>query len=116
MMIGGESLSNYFPESGIIEKQDCKEKPSNQIWKLKYTSNGSTLYAAYDGGKVKRFRRYPDGGHKFIGDLFSHKSDVYDMDISPYDEYIVTASKDKKVGILCLGPPNHGWTGYCELT
>lgn len=29
---------------------------------------------------------------------------------------LVTASKDKTVGILKLGAPNHGWTEYSELT
>lgn len=123
MMIGGDYMSGYKPEHGIIERYDHghnkeghKERNFNQIWKLKYTSNGSLLYAACDGGKIKRFRHYPDGRHRYLGDFFCHKADIYDMDISPYDEFIVTASKDKAVGVMCLGPPNHGWTSHCELT
>jgi hypothetical protein len=113
MMIGGDFISGYKPECGLVERQ--KEMPHNPIWKLRYTSNGSLLYAACDGGKIRRYRRYPRH-HQYVGDVFSHKADVYDMDISPYDEFLVTASRDKLVGVLCLGPPNHGWTGCYELT
>lgn len=31
-------------------------------------------------------------------------------------EVLITASKDRSVGILRLGAPNHGWTEYSELT
>jgi hypothetical protein len=84
--------------------------------RLKYTSSGGILYAATNTGIVKRFRRYPDGEHVFLGDVMEHEGPVYDMDVSPYDEYVVTASKDKHVGLLCLGSPNHGCTGRFELT
>ena len=55
------------------------------FWKLKYSSNGSLLYTAGDGGVVRRYRRYPHH-HHCLGELFRHKGDVQDMDISPYDE------------------------------
>lgn len=29
---------------------------------------------------------------------------------------LITASKDRSVGVLRLGAPNHGWTEYSELT
>lgn len=143
MMIGGEGLSRYRPDQAIIERiegplkdlkdvlasasssslppspSSCAPSPSfpiSHIRKLKYTSNGSLLYSVTDSGSVKRYRRYPDGSHKLLGEVFSHRGDVYDLDISPYDEFLVTASKDRHVGILCLGSPNHGWTGFCELT
>ena len=115
MVIGGEYMSGYKPDQGIREKQETDMNTSSQIHKLKYTFNGSLLYAACDGGKVKRYRRHADH-HQYIGEVVSHKGDVCDLDISPYDEFLVTASKDKSVGVLCLGPPNHGWTGYCQLT
>ena len=35
-----------------------------------------------------RYRRYPDY-HKYLGEVFRHKADVQDMDISPYDECIL---------------------------
>ena len=89
--------------------------PAN-IWKMKYTSCGSMLYTVTDTGVVKRYRRYPDGQHQFLGDVFSHKGDIFDMDISPLDEFLVTASKDKTVGLLCLGAPSHGFTGFTQLT
>ena len=89
---------------------------ASHITRLKYTSNGSLLYASTNTGVVKRYRRYPDGQHKFLGDVMHHKGVIYDMDISPFDEYLITASKDRHVGLLCLGSPNHGWTGFCQLT
>lgn len=38
------------------------------------------------------------------------------MDISSTDNMIVTASRDKTVGVMCLGSPNHGTTSTSELT
>ena len=35
-----------------------------------------------------RYRRYSDH-HAFQDELFSHKDDVEDMDISPFDECII---------------------------
>lgn len=109
-----------------------------QIWRLKYSSNGAFLYAAGEGGAVRYYRRYPNSVLKQLGEVFRHRGDILDMDISPYDECkssflflkchnckkksqtyltdIVTASKDKTVGLICLGSPNHGWTEYYELT
>ena len=116
LIVGGESVSSYAPENGISENPAKLLHIDDQIiWSLKYTSNGSLLYAGCEGGKVKRLRRYPND-HKFLDDVIFHKSDVYDLDISLYDEFLVTASKDKSVGILNLGSPSHGWTGYFELT
>jgi WD40 repeat protein len=85
------------------------------INKIKYTSNGGMLYAACDNYSVKKIRRYPNE-HRIVSNVITHKSDIYDLDISPYDEFLVTASRDKTVGVLYLGPPNHGWTSYCQLT
>ncbi|XP_074596164.1 uncharacterized protein LOC141851323 [Brevipalpus obovatus] len=116
ILIGGDSMSCYTPENGPHEKHSklYSTNPS-LMWKLKYTTNGCFLYAACEGGKVKRYRRYPNE-HKYIGDVIMHKADVYDLDISPYDEYLVTASKDCTVGVLNLGAPNRGWSSYFELT
>jgi len=116
LMIGGEAVSSYAPENGIAENLSKLSHIDDQIiWSLKYTSNGSLLYAGCEGGKVKRLRRYPND-HKLLDVVMVHKSDVYDLDISMYDEFLVTASKDKTVGVLNLGSPSHGWTGYFELT
>jgi WD40 repeat protein len=113
MMLGGDLVSAYVPDMGIQEKlADQKDSP---VWKCKYTSNGSQLYTVCDRGVVRRYRRYPDR-HEFLGEVFSHKGDIQDIDISPYDEYLITASKDRSVGVLQLGTPNHGWTEYSELT
>lgn len=57
-----------------------------QIWRLKYSNNGAFLYAAGEGGAVRYYRRYPNSALKRLGEIFSHRSDVLDMDISPYDE------------------------------
>ncbi|KAG8242415.1 hypothetical protein J6590_066918 [Homalodisca vitripennis] len=106
-------VSSYVPDSGIQEH--LKEHKDMPIWKLKYTSQGSLLYSACDGGVLRRYRRYPDH-HQYLGEVYKHKGDIQDLDISPYDEYLITASKDRSVGVLRLGAPSHGWTEYSELT
>lgn len=136
IMIGGDTMSRYMPDvssvvqtewggkkssstslqSGARSQYTTHSESTGNIWKMKYTSSGSMLYTATDSGVVKRYRRYPDGQHKFVGDVFSHKGDIFDMDISPLDEFLVTASRDKTVGVLCLGAPSHGFTGCTELT
>ncbi|XP_049765471.1 uncharacterized protein LOC126094880 isoform X1 [Schistocerca cancellata] len=113
IMTGGDVVSAYVPDAGIQEI--LKEHKDQQIWKLRYTSNGSQLFTVCEGGLVRRYRRYPDH-HEFLGEVYQHKGDIQDMDISPYDEYLITASKDRSVGVLRLGAPNHGWTEYSELT
>jgi len=113
IMSGGDLVSAYVPDTGIQEH--LKEHRDMQVWKLRYTSNGSQLYSVCDGGIVRRYRRYPDH-HEYLGEVYHHKGDIQDLDISPYDEYIITASKDRSVGVLRLGAPNHGWTEYSELT
>ncbi|XP_015512493.1 uncharacterized protein [Neodiprion pinetum] len=113
IMSGGDLISAYVPDTGIQEH--LKEHKDFPIWKLRYTSNGSTLYSVCDGGILRKYRRYPDH-HEFLGEVYRHKGDIQDFDLSSYDEYIVTASKDRSVGVLLLGPPNHGFTEYMELT
>lgn len=54
----------------------------------RYTSNGSQLYSVCDGGVVRRYRRYPDH-HEYLGEVYQHKGDIQDLDISPYDECIL---------------------------
>ena len=56
------------------------------IWRLKYSRSGAFLYAAGDGGSVRRYRQLPGQELRNLGDLFKHRGDVLDMDISPYDE------------------------------
>ncbi|XP_064485880.1 uncharacterized protein LOC135398401 isoform X1 [Ornithodoros turicata] len=113
LLVGGDNISGYIPDIGVQEQ--LREHGDYPIWKLRYTSNGGLLYTACDRGTVRRYRRYPDR-HEFLGEVFSHKGDIQDMDISPYDEYLITASKDRSVGVLHLGAPNHGWTEYCQLS
>lgn len=111
--LGGEHVSAYIPDCGIQEElKDNKEVP---LWKLRYTSNGSTLFTADDEGVVRRYRRWPDH-HEYLGQLYCHRGDIEDMDLSPYDEYLVTASKDRSVGVIQLGAPSHGVSEYGELT
>ncbi|XP_074645696.1 uncharacterized protein LOC141901984 [Tubulanus polymorphus] len=113
IMMGGSYACAYLPDSGIQEK--LKENGDMPLWKIRYTSNGSMLYTACDRGVIRRYRRWPDY-HEYLGDVYTHKADVEDMDISPYDEYLVTASKDRSVGVMRLGSPNHGVSEYGELT
>lgn len=115
LMIGGDNLTCYMPANLHQEPRlftyGKNEKP---IQKLKYTSNGHLLYAISSRGQVKRYRRMGTK-HQFLGQVYSHNDEIIDMDISPNDEYIVTASRDGQVGLLCLGAPSYGWTGYMEL-
>lgn len=55
---------------------------------FRYTSQGSLLYSVCDGGVLRRYRRYPDH-HEYLGEVFRHKGDIQDLDISPYDECIL---------------------------
>src|SRR5699024_6472732 len=66
------------------------------IWRLKYSQSGAFLYAAGDGGSVRRYRQYPGQELRSLGDLYKHRGDVIDMDISPFDEC--------KFGTGILGP------------
>ncbi|XP_071444368.1 uncharacterized protein [Hetaerina americana] len=113
IMSGGDMISAYVPDTGIQEH--LKEHKDMPIWKLRYTSNGSLLYSVCEDGVLRRYRRYPDR-HEYLGEVYAHRGDIQDLDISPYDEYVITASRDRSVGVLRLGPPNHGWTEYSELT
>lgn len=114
MMIGGDCLSEYMPaprgKKSKLFTHGANEYP---ISKLKYTSNGYLLYAISSCGQVKRYRRL-GRDHQMLGEVYSHDDEVLDMDISPNDEYIVTASRDGTIGLMCLGAPSYGWTGYME--
>lgn len=55
---------------------------------IRYTSHGSLLYSACEGGVLRRYRRYPDH-HEYLGEVLRHKGDIQDIDISPYDECIL---------------------------
>lgn len=117
IMSGGEMVSAYVPDAGVQEH--LKEQKDMPIWKLRfvvksvvssarkltvasvtrptcqianflvrYTSNGSTLYSGCEDGVLRRYRRYPDH-HHYLGSVFTHKGDIQDLDISPYDECIL---------------------------
>ncbi|ELU09697.1 hypothetical protein CAPTEDRAFT_226153 [Capitella teleta] len=113
IVYGGDTASSYVPEVGIQEK--LSENNNNPVWKVRYNSSGSLLYTACERGVIRKYRRWPDR-HEYLGEVFRHKSDVQDMDISPYNEYLVTASRDRTVGVIKLGGPNHGPWEYYELT
>lgn len=87
-MVGGEFITRFRPECQSVERTEPKSEKlvSDQVWKMKYTSNGSLLYIACEDGSVRRYRRYPDGHHKFLGEVYAHKGEIHDLDISPYDE------------------------------
>ena len=89
----------------------------NNIFQLKYGSNGGILYTTTNSNAkycVQNYRRFPND-HRLLGELYSHKSDIYDFDISRWDEFIITASRDKSVGVMCLGSPNHGSTSVMNI-
>ncbi|XP_071817350.1 uncharacterized protein [Apostichopus japonicus] len=112
VMYGGPEVLGYIPEVGIQES--LRDQGAASVSKIRYTSNGSTLYTACDKGIIRRYRRNPLK-HVYLGEVYRHQDKISDMDISSYDEYLVTAS-DRTVGIMKLGSPSHGVTEYCELT
>ena len=57
-----------------------------QINRLRFSSNGAHLYAAGEGGFVRQYRRYPNLNVHCLGEVYRHRGDILDMDISPYDE------------------------------
>lgn len=115
LMIGGDCLTEYLPPPRGLKSRPYNHGPNDKpIHKLKYTSNGHLLYAIASGGQVRRYRRI-GREHRLLGEVYSHNDEVSDMDISPNDEYIVTASRDGSIGLLCLGAPSFGWTGFMEL-
>lgn len=116
IMVGGEALTEYSPSPARGIKSRLMRHPhrASNINKLKYTSNGHFLYAISSDGNVTRFRRR-GREHELLGRVYTHNDEILDMDISPNDEYIVTASRDGTVGLLCLGAPSYGWTGFMEL-
>lgn len=129
MMIGGNNLSAYIPGNKVVEPRllnygSMNERDEDEVInKLKYTSNGHLLYAITNtrtfhgqmsGGLVKRYRRFGNG-HNYLGEVYSHNDEIMDMDLSPNDEYIVTGSRDGHVGLMCLGAPSFGWTGFMQL-
>lgn len=86
LLLGGDSVSSYVPNVGVQEKlNDHRDGP---VWKMRYTSNGGQLFTVCDNGVVRRYRRHPDR-HEYLGEVFSHRGDIQDMDISPYDECIL---------------------------
>jgi len=107
--------SNSSRRSSSLIKTMHSEK---EISQLKYGSNGGLLYSTSNSPQsycVQKYRRYPNE-HRLIAELYSHKSEIYDFDISPYDEFLVTASRDRTVGVMLLGSPNRGTTSTSELT
>lgn len=118
LMVGGEDcLTKILPAPAGMKSRLYTHGPSNlqtPIYRLKYTSNGHLLYAISVEGQVIRYRRL-GRDHELLGLVYSHNDEVLDMDISPNDEYIVTASRDGNVGLLCLGAPSFGWTGFMEI-
>lgn len=44
IMFGGEFLTSFVPEVGVQERM--REHGKDPLWKIKYTSNGSTLFTA----------------------------------------------------------------------
>lgn len=115
MMVGGDCLTGFMPESGRYSSSllNCASI-DGPINKLRYTSNGCLLYAISSSGAVGKFRRNGNR-HDYLGQVYLHNDEIIDMDLSPNDEYLVTASKDGTVGLLCLGTPSHGWTGFMQL-
>lgn len=101
IMSGGDKITSYVPNLGIQESFcENRDKP---IWKVRYTSNGSFLYSVCEGGVVRKYRRYPDR-HEYLGEVYTHKGDIQDLDISPYDECILLtyAILQKQLLIFCI--------------
>ncbi len=58
------------------------------LWFCRYNTHGSMLYTACERGVVRRYCRWPDH-HGYLDELYRHKGEIQDMDISPYDECIL---------------------------
>lgn len=120
IVIGGNDLIEYLPpmkgRRGEItaNRANCPPYYNESFYKLKYTSSGHLLYSVSNGGRVTRYQRCSTF-HDMLGVVYTHEEEILDMDISANDEYIVTASRNGTVGLLCLGAPSFGWTGYMEL-
>jgi len=84
------------------------------VWKLRYTSVGTELFAACDDGKLRRFRRTP-WRHEYSDIVISHTKDIEDMDISIYDEYLITASQDSKIGLVRIREPTYGPSDFADF-
>lgn len=113
LMIGGDDLYGYMPGPDLEMLRCCFRTFEKSINKMKFTSNGHFLFVA-SGERVERYRRI-DRELQFINEVYCHRSDIVDMDISHKDEYLITASRDGTVGLMCLGVPSHGWTGFMQL-
>ncbi|XP_037784004.1 uncharacterized protein LOC119580129 [Penaeus monodon] len=95
-------------------KWESKQVSPSRVSRMKYTHSGGLLYSA-QGRSVNRYRRYPES-HQCVGEVYAHTAPILDLDLSPYNEYLISAGQDSKIGLLRLGSPNHGWTQYCEFT
>ncbi|XP_069169465.1 uncharacterized protein [Procambarus clarkii] len=95
-------------------KWETQKVNPGRVARMRYTLSGGVLYTA-QGKTVYRYRRYPER-HQVVGQVFTHTAPILDLDLSPYNEYLITAGKDNMVGLLHLGAPNHGWTQRCEFT
>lgn len=95
-------------------KWESQPVSPNRVTRMRYSHSGGLLYTA-QGKMITRYRRYPDR-HQNVGQVYSHNAPIMDLDISPYNEYLVSAGHDHSIGLLRLGSPSHGWTQYCEFT
>lgn len=62
------------------------EFPYKLICRMRFSRNGAHLYVTGEGGFVRAYRRYPNLVLSCLGELYHHRGDVLDMDISLYDE------------------------------
>jgi len=108
-------LLNDQSSQTFFECDTIKENDSSPIWKIRYNSTGGICFSSDDSGIIRKYRRI-NNRLQYLGVVYQHKGDVQDIDISPYDEYLISGSKDKTVGLITIGSPNHGTSEYYEFT
>lgn len=102
LLIGGDKLSCYRPakrnKEALLINSGFNRKPMS---KIRYLTNCYLFYTISCDEVVRLYKRRGHR-HEFIGDVYTHKDEITDFDISPLDEYIVTCSRDGQVGVLRL--------------
>ncbi|KAL6073569.1 hypothetical protein QOT17_004876 [Balamuthia mandrillaris] len=91
---------NQFTNSNYEKFVFLSHLPQRPVWKLRYNSNGTLLFAASDGGVVNMYHRKEDGSHIMVKKIIQHLNDIEDCDISIHDNYLITASQDDTIGIV----------------
>ncbi len=114
--LGGKELVILEPlkQNRIVNRFLHEDSSHHPIWKLLFSHTSSYLYAAYDEGVVKRFRK-ESNVYKLEKCIMMHRNDIEDCDLDLKNQYLITASQDHSVGFTCVGS-EHQMLGNFEET